>query len=177
MKASFTLAALFAAGSYAQLSNLPQCALSCFLGPLQSDGCSSLTDFKCHCSKSNLIPQVQPCIEKGCSTSEQETVISAVQDLCESVGITLSISAPGGASTSAPGGYTTKAPATTTQGGYTTKAPVSSIVPTYGGNGTATITKPTYTSTSSTIPTNAAATAGFGGMVVLAAGAAALAGF
>jgi len=164
MKASFTLAALFAAGSYAQLSNLPQCALSCFLGPLQSDGCSSLTDFKCHCSKSNLIPQVQPCIEKGCSTSEQETVISAVQDLCESVGITLSISAPGGASTSAPGGYTTK-------------APVSSIVPTYGGNGTATITKPTYTSTSSTIPTNAAATAGFGGMVVLAAGAAALAGF
>lgn len=178
MKASFTLAALFAAGSYAQLSNLPQCALNCFLGPLQSDGCDSLTDFKCHCSNPTLIPKVQPCVQSKCSASEQETVISAVQSLCESVGVTLTISQPGSPATTTSAEETTSAPA------YTTTSAVSSIItsqytpPPYGGNTTATGTVPTGLPTSTPAPTGAAATAGVGGLVVLAAGAvAALAGF
>jgi len=176
MKASFVAAALSAAAvAYGQsIADLPSCALSCFIGPLQSDGCGSLTDYKCHCSQSSLIPEVQPCVESKCPAAAQEEVLSGVQALCAKYGVTLTLSNPG--PTQAPS--TTKAPPTSYETSAYTTPPSSyessQIIthPYPTSNNTATITSPTLTST----PIGAAATAGFGGAVVLAAGVAAMAG-
>ncbi|PZC94251.1 GPI anchored CFEM domain containing protein [Pyrenophora tritici-repentis] len=83
---SFTIASIIALASVAsaQLDNIPSCALNCFIGPLTSDGCSALTDFKCHCQKGGqLLSQVQPCVEKACNPSDQAAAISAVESTCK----------------------------------------------------------------------------------------------
>jgi hypothetical protein len=86
-----------------QLSNIPECALNCFLTPLGSDGCSDLTDFACHCKKSDsLFAAVTPCVQKACSAEEQATVISAVEQTCADAGVTIDVPTPGGSSTPAP---------------------------------------------------------------------------
>jgi hypothetical protein len=64
---SFTIAAFVALASVgtAQLENIPGCALSCFLTSLGSDGCTTLTDFACHCkSADKLFASVIPCVQK-----------------------------------------------------------------------------------------------------------------
>ncbi|KAA8625559.1 GPI anchored CFEM domain containing protein [Pyrenophora tritici-repentis] len=88
---SFTIASIIALASVAsaQLDNIPSCALNCFIGPLTSDGCSALTDFKCHCQKGGqLLSQVQPCVEKACNPSDQAAAISAVESTCKAAGFT-----------------------------------------------------------------------------------------
>ncbi|OAK98688.1 CFEM-domain-containing protein [Phaeosphaeriaceae sp. SRC1lsM3a] len=90
--------ALATVGS-AQLNNIPQCALSCFIGPLTSDGCSSLTDFKCHCQKgAQLLSSVQPCVEGACSSSDKDATIAAVQKTCAENGAPIQIPGAGAAS-------------------------------------------------------------------------------
>ncbi|KAI4947578.1 hypothetical protein J4E91_006398 [Alternaria rosae] len=91
---TFTIAAFAALASVgsAQLSNIPSCALQCFLAPLQSDGCSSLTDFECHCKKgAELLGQVQPCVQGACEQEDQAKAISAVQDTCKAAGVPITI--------------------------------------------------------------------------------------
>jgi hypothetical protein len=76
--------------------------LNCFVGPLTSDGCSTLTDFKCHCEKgSSLLAQVQPCVLGACSASDQSATIAAVQSTCEQAGVPISIPDASGAASSA----------------------------------------------------------------------------
>ncbi|KAJ4354514.1 uncharacterized protein N0V89_006251 [Didymosphaeria variabile] len=85
----------------AQLPDLPQCSLQCFITALGSDGCSELTDFKCHCQKSDsLLSSVTPCVQSACTADEQAEVIKGVQDTCASNGVTISVPSPSG--TSAP---------------------------------------------------------------------------
>ncbi|KAI4625120.1 uncharacterized protein J4E87_004966 [Alternaria ethzedia] len=91
---TFTIAAFAALASVgsAQLSNIPSCALQCFLAPLQSDGCSSLTDFECHCKKgAELLGKVQPCVQGACEQEDQAKAISAVQDTCKAAGVPINI--------------------------------------------------------------------------------------
>merc|ERR1712063_30495 len=81
---SFTIASFvaLAAVASAQLDNIPECALTCFVGPLTSDGCESLTDFECHCKKGDtLLASVQPCVEGACSADDQAAAISASSPL------------------------------------------------------------------------------------------------
>ncbi|KAJ5081101.1 hypothetical protein N7456_013339 [Penicillium angulare] len=75
----------------AQLSSLPSCSLSCFSSALQSDGCSELTDFACHCQKPSLMSSIEPCVKDGCDSSDQTAVSSVVVSLCSSVGHPLSV--------------------------------------------------------------------------------------
>ncbi|KAK3204073.1 hypothetical protein GRF29_106g1557850 [Pseudopithomyces chartarum] len=85
----------------AQLGDLPQCSLQCFLTALAGDGCSQLTDFKCHCEKSDsLLSSVTPCVQDACTADEQAEVIKGVQDTCASAGVTISV--PNPAETEAP---------------------------------------------------------------------------
>ncbi|CAG8903415.1 unnamed protein product [Penicillium egyptiacum] len=92
MKFSTTLIALVAAGlASAQLPNVPACSLSCFLSALQSDGCSELLDFACHCQKTELVSSITPCVEKACEYKDQVSVSNAVVDQCSSAGHPISI--------------------------------------------------------------------------------------
>ncbi|EON61203.1 hypothetical protein W97_00415 [Coniosporium apollinis CBS 100218] len=101
---TFTVLALLATVASAQLPNIPTCALQCFLGALTSDGCSSLTDFACHCSKTDLIPKVQPCIQTGCSAEDQAAVMKAATEACAAAGVPIAVpaAAPPAAMTPAP---------------------------------------------------------------------------
>ncbi|PVI08476.1 hypothetical protein DM02DRAFT_665810 [Periconia macrospinosa] len=102
MKTFFAAALISLAGvATAQLDAIPQCALSCFLGPLSSDGCSELTDFKCHCGKfDTLVASVTPCVQKACSASDQAAVITGVENTCKAAGVT--VTAPNLSSTAPP---------------------------------------------------------------------------
>ncbi|KAF2833523.1 CFEM-domain-containing protein [Ophiobolus disseminans] len=101
---TFAIASILVLASVAsaQLDNIPSCALSCLIGPLTSDGCSALTDFKCHCQKgASLLATVQPCVQGACSAADQATVISAVQSTCAGVGVPINIPNASGAASSA----------------------------------------------------------------------------
>lgn len=66
--------------------------LSCFIGPLTSDGCANLTDFACHCKKGDtLLAQVQPCVQKGCEAADQAKAIAAVESTCQAAGVPITI--------------------------------------------------------------------------------------
>ncbi|KAJ5371381.1 GPI-anchored CFEM domain protein B [Penicillium cataractarum] len=92
MKFSTTLIALVAAGlANAQLSDIPSCSLSCFVTALTSDGCSSLTDFACHCQKPSLVSDITPCVQKACSVGDQISVSNAVVAQCSSAGHPISV--------------------------------------------------------------------------------------
>jgi len=119
MKTSFAAIAIaLASVATAQLDNIPSCALTCFVNVLTTDGCSGLTDFACHCKKTDLIPKVTPCVQSACSASDQAKVITAVEGTCAQAGVPLSLSAPGGASStpvpsSSPAVYSSAAPSST----------------------------------------------------------------
>ncbi|KAJ5356940.1 hypothetical protein N7517_011549 [Penicillium concentricum] len=92
MKFSTTLIAFVAAGlASAQLPDVPACSLSCFLSALQSDGCSELLDFECHCKKTELVTSITPCVEKACEYEDRISVSNAVVDQCSSAGEPISI--------------------------------------------------------------------------------------
>lgn len=96
----------------AQLADLPQCSvclpppqtlishtnmsqLQCFLTALGSDGCTELTDFKCHCEKSDaLLASVTPCVQGACTADEQAEVIKGVENTCASAGVTINVPEP-----------------------------------------------------------------------------------
>ncbi|KAI8936491.1 hypothetical protein NX059_006896 [Plenodomus lindquistii] len=91
---TFQLASIIALASVAtaQLDLVPQCALQCFLGPLTSDGCSELTDFRCHCEKgATLIGSVQPCVQGACSPADQLTSLNSVKKICEDAGVPIEL--------------------------------------------------------------------------------------
>jgi len=112
MKTSLAAIVALAAGAYAQgIADIPSCALTCLSTALSTDGCSSLTDFACHCKHTDLIPQAQPCIQKACpQQSQQAAVVSVIEGICSSAGVPITIPVPGGSS-AAP---TTSAAATST---------------------------------------------------------------
>ncbi|GIK05663.1 hypothetical protein Aspvir_009776 [Aspergillus viridinutans] len=94
--------ALLAAGLVsAQLPNVPACSLNCFVSALSADGCSSLTDFACHCQKPDLVPSITPCVQSACNIADQSSVSSAVVSQCSAAGHPISVPSVGAASTTA----------------------------------------------------------------------------
>jgi hypothetical protein len=148
---SFTVATFvaLAAVATAQLPDVPQCSLNCFIGPLTSDGCSQLEDFKCHCQKADsLFAAVTPCVKKNCTPAEEADVISKVKDTCAANGITVSIPSDSGSASATPTASVSasSAPASSSAAGTTTAATtgaaystktMASGMPTPSGNGTA----------------------------------------
>ncbi|KAK7528852.1 uncharacterized protein IWZ02DRAFT_429417 [Phyllosticta citriasiana] len=126
MKTAVAAIALsMASVAYSQaVTDLPNCAVNCFVQVLSNDGCSSLGDFECHCKKPGLVESVTPCVEKACSVADQETrppisshantvavkgtVVKDVVALCQEYGVQLTIPAtktatmPGYASPTSP---------------------------------------------------------------------------
>jgi len=88
-----TLALSLAAVAYAQLPAVPSCSLNCFVTALTGDGCSGLTDFKCHCAKPGLSSQVVPCVKQNCpNMSDQVSVLQIVSSQCDSAGVPITVS-------------------------------------------------------------------------------------
>ncbi|OCK86488.1 CFEM-domain-containing protein, partial [Lepidopterella palustris CBS 459.81] len=85
------IALALASVATAQLANIPNCALNCFVNALTTDGCSGLTDFACHCKKTDLISNVTPCVQAACSADDQAKVITAVEGTCASAGVPISV--------------------------------------------------------------------------------------
>ncbi|KAF2691114.1 hypothetical protein K458DRAFT_382690 [Lentithecium fluviatile CBS 122367] len=150
-----TLVAL-AAVATAQLPDVPDCSLNCFITPLTTDGCENLEDFACHCQKADsLFAAVTPCVKENCTPAEEADVISKVKDTCAANGVTVSIpdasSTPAGSSTPTPTPSATTTESTT-ESATTTETETStsvaetsssvSAVPTASGNGTAPTTAP-----------------------------------
>jgi hypothetical protein len=123
---TFTVASIIALASVAsaQLDNIPQCALACFVGPLTSDGCAALTDFACHCKKGDeLLSKVQPCVQGACSAADQQKAIAAVESTCKAAGVPITIPDTGAAPSSAEA-----APASSAAAPSSSKAAVTSAV-------------------------------------------------
>ncbi|KAF1365056.1 CFEM-domain-containing protein [Lizonia empirigonia] len=109
---TFAVASIIALATVAsaQLDNIPSCALNCFISPLTSDGCSSLTDFACHCKKgTELLATVQPCVKGACSADDQATTITAVEKTCQDAGVPLEIPDTSSAASSAASSATSAA--------------------------------------------------------------------
>ncbi|KAL2130386.1 hypothetical protein VTI74DRAFT_6531 [Chaetomium olivicolor] len=88
MKTSFAAIALaLASFAFAQLPNVPYCAITCFIDALSTDGCSSLTDFACHCEKTEVVAEVMSCVQGACTAHDQAKVITAIESLCGSAGV------------------------------------------------------------------------------------------
>lgn len=97
MHFSHALVALAAASfASAQLDDIPSCALSCFTEALGGDGCSKLTDFKCHCGKTELVDKVVPCVKKDCDKDGQSSASAAVVSVCKAAGVPISVPPIGG---------------------------------------------------------------------------------
>ncbi|KAJ5384392.1 hypothetical protein N7517_002303 [Penicillium concentricum] len=112
MRLTTAIVVLFAGAiARAQLSNIPQCSLTCFTTTLAGDGCSELTDFACHCQKPGLAAEIVPCINKACDVTDRKAVSSLVESLCSGVGHPISIPA-----------VDTSAPTTTAAGSIPTPA-------------------------------------------------------
>ncbi|KAE8356336.1 hypothetical protein BDV28DRAFT_127131 [Aspergillus coremiiformis] len=93
---------LFASLAVAQggIGGIPQCATSCLLNAIQTDGCSGVQDFACHCQKPELVAKAVPCVASACTPPEQSAVSRAVVSLCSSVGHPITIPNPGASTTS-----------------------------------------------------------------------------
>ncbi|KAF3105617.1 hypothetical protein TWF102_001411 [Orbilia oligospora] len=168
MKAVLALTASISLASAAllprQLDSIPQCALQCALGSLQSTGCQT-TDFACICRASAFVSSLIPCVQAGCSETEIAATIQAASGLCEAAGVSLSVpplgsqtsaatsametsSAPAAttseteATTSAPSTEATSAPSSVamTSSAETTEAPATTSAG--GANGTVSTTSP-----------------------------------
>ncbi|KAL1714344.1 hypothetical protein EV715DRAFT_257538 [Schizophyllum commune] len=99
----FALPLLVAARSHVKditiRQNLPDCYFTCAAAGDMGD-CSS-TDNTCLCKNQSFIDSVTSCLQKTCSSDEVETANAGAQEICKSVGVTLTSSAPSSTSDSA----------------------------------------------------------------------------
>ncbi|OSS45638.1 hypothetical protein B5807_09488 [Epicoccum nigrum] len=161
---TFAITSIIALASVAtaQFDNIPSCALTCFIGPLTTDGCSALTDFACHCKQgAKLLATVQPCVEGACSAADKETTIAAVEKTCADAGAPIEIPDAPSASSAAPSSAaassivpSSAAPSSSVVSA-TPSGPESSSAPQATGSASA---SPTATATVST-PANGTASA------------------
>ncbi|RAL15747.1 CFEM domain-containing protein [Aspergillus homomorphus CBS 101889] len=115
----------------AQLPNLPQCSLNCFIDAFQKDGCSSLLDFGCHCQKPQVVQVVTPCVQKACNAADQSAVSSEVIRQCSAAGHPITIPPVAGAETTTaaqPSASDTNSKAEPTNTGAVSLPTVSSAV-------------------------------------------------
>ncbi|KAF2094923.1 CFEM-domain-containing protein [Rhizodiscina lignyota] len=154
-----TIALSFAAVAYAQLPAVPSCSLNCFVTALTGDGCSGLTDFKCHCSKPGLSAQIVPCVKKNCpSEADQQSVIQVVSSQCNSAGVPITVSLDASESATSSSGA-----------GVKTSSAAASVAPTSTGGVSSPLTF-SVSGAGSTGSSAAATTAAGEGSSVAAAG-------
>jgi hypothetical protein len=85
------VAATFAFASAQDLSNVPQCAIPCFVAALPASKCGT-TDIQCQCTtgREPMQAALMQCVPTKCSQEDALKIIPAVSALCASAGVTLS---------------------------------------------------------------------------------------
>ncbi|KAJ6132354.1 hypothetical protein N7471_007569 [Penicillium samsonianum] len=167
---------VLAAGAIAraQLSNIPQCSLTCFTSTLSGDGCSELTDFACHCQKPGLAAEIVPCINKACDVKDRQVVSSLVESLCSGAGHPVSIPAVDTSvpTTTAVGAIPTTARSSnsTTGGGFGSSSNSTAVGNSGSGSGSS------FKTSSTTNAASAQSTSQFNGAPGIAPGAVQMAG-
>ncbi|KAF1817065.1 hypothetical protein P152DRAFT_7168 [Eremomyces bilateralis CBS 781.70] len=87
--------AVLASIVYAQAPEVPDCAASC-IGTALSANSACAEDFACHCrSQDAILESLEPCIQLECSVPEQSLVQTALEDLCSSLGVPLTVGSTG----------------------------------------------------------------------------------
>jgi len=155
---AWTWALAFAPLIRAQIAGLPTCAESCALNAISSTGCA-VTDFHCICTASSFLAGVESCISTACSAADQEATLQYAEQLCGSVGVT--ITPPSAPATSAPAAASSPASSVAA-------SPTSSAAPPSYSN-TTTASTPTiapFTGAAVSLP-NSLPAAGLGGFAVL----------
>ncbi|OJD10575.1 hypothetical protein AJ78_08453 [Emergomyces pasteurianus Ep9510] len=155
MQFSHALIALVAASlANAQLPDIPPCALACFTSAIADDGCTPLTNFKCHCGVKTLPGKITPCVEKACDVPARSSVSNLVVSICSAAGAPIQLPPVGEVTatdtTGAPTGKPTGAP-TATPSPTGTPSP-SKSTPAGVPSGTGSFTKPSSPPTGSPTP-------------------------
>ncbi|TLS30858.1 hypothetical protein PpBr36_03959 [Pyricularia pennisetigena] len=84
------LIAAFAATATAQdISQLPTCALGCFISNAGVSGCASVLNFACSCASTAYFAAVTTCAQSSCSATDQATTRAWAVATCNSVGVPL----------------------------------------------------------------------------------------
>lgn len=65
---------------------LPQCALTCFVTGLLTDGCANETDFACHCGTGKIMEKAAACVKQGCGTKDGSDAMKKVEAACSAIG-------------------------------------------------------------------------------------------
>lgn len=62
---------------------------------MSNDGCSSLTDYTCHCAKYlEVWSHALPCVETACSVGQMNDVKEGLRGVCDEAGVHISFSEP-----------------------------------------------------------------------------------
>ncbi|MCJ1290293.1 hypothetical protein MMC34_001829 [Xylographa carneopallida] len=73
------------------LANIPQCAQSAAISSLVTTGCA-ITNYTCFCDDKSWISGLLPVVMSDCDAADFQTTVQFAQQLCNSVGVTLSVS-------------------------------------------------------------------------------------
>ncbi|KAG6918298.1 hypothetical protein DXG01_015390 [Tephrocybe rancida] len=146
----FTFAALALAASTVSASiiarQIPSCANECLFGSgVDLDGCGP-TDNICLCKSQKFVSKSTTCIEAACSGADLATALSVSQQICLSVGVTLTNEAP------APTESSASTPAVPSTDGVSSPAPTKASTK-------ATTTAPSTSKTSSASTTGSSSAA------------------
>ncbi|BFZ59399.1 hypothetical protein YB2330_000408 [Saitoella coloradoensis] len=127
--ATVTLLATLGAATLAsaQISGLPTCAATCFATQIGSLSCSS-SDVACICGSTGFLTTLSECIFSSCSSSDQQTAISAAQSLCAAAGVSLDASAIAASATAAASSVVASAVSASVTDSSSVSAAVSSAV-------------------------------------------------
>ncbi|KAF6239651.1 hypothetical protein HO173_002197 [Letharia columbiana] len=95
MKYSIAALAILAApfASAGSLTELPTCAQSAAEAGISATGCAE-SDFACICGDSKFVTSLHSLIETVCSAADQQVTLAFAQQICDAVGVTLSIPTP-----------------------------------------------------------------------------------
>ncbi|KAF6225667.1 hypothetical protein HO133_009667 [Letharia lupina] len=154
MKYSIAALAILAApfASAGSLTELPTCAQSAAEAGISATGCAE-SDFACICGDSKFVTSLHNLIETVCSAADQQVTLAFAQQICDAVGVTLSIPTPSvTASSIIPATTAASVPSAIETAGVTSSASSYSTLPTPSApyafaNGSASIN-----GTNSTIP-------------------------
>ncbi|KAK3900725.1 hypothetical protein C8A05DRAFT_35635 [Staphylotrichum tortipilum] len=84
----------------AAFSAIPQCAQQCISNGALSLGCSSGTDFPCHCrQQAALFAAAQGCVNSTCQQGDLQGVISGADNVCQCNGASAVCSVPAATAT------------------------------------------------------------------------------
>ncbi|MCJ1480594.1 hypothetical protein MMC06_000749 [Schaereria dolodes] len=128
MKFAAVAALAISTASAQDLSGLPACAETPAVSALGSSGCA-LTDIKCICEDTSFLDNLAPAVEAVCDASDLQKTLVFAQQLCASVGVTLTAPTSGASSDTTAPTVTASASISASAVSGTTAAAIVTVIP------------------------------------------------